>query len=153
MAIKDKYLTISDAAKELGVTRQTISRWIRSGNVSAEKVGREMLIEKDELGRLYDEKMFEQFSEAMSRWIRGAILDYLQEKHYVAEDSVLVVIGQSRKHIKIQGRGEDGIYKVFDIPIKQLELVVDTKAKRLFRIKTVKVITRPLHEQSVEKTK
>ena len=40
MALKDKYLTISEAAKELGVTRQSISRWIKEGRVTAEKIGR-----------------------------------------------------------------------------------------------------------------
>lgn len=56
MDLKDKYLTISEAAKELGVTRQTISRWIRDGKLEAEQVGREKLINKKSLERFLRKK-------------------------------------------------------------------------------------------------
>jgi excisionase family DNA binding protein len=49
MPLKDQYMTISQAAKHLGVTRQTVSRWINAGDISAEKVGREKLIPKGEV--------------------------------------------------------------------------------------------------------
>ncbi len=49
MALKDQYMTISQAAKYLGVTRQTVSRWLSAGELSAEKVGRERLIPKGEV--------------------------------------------------------------------------------------------------------
>ena len=51
MAIKDSYYTVSQAAKELGVTRQSISRWLNTGVLSAEKVGREKLIPKIDVYR------------------------------------------------------------------------------------------------------
>jgi excisionase family DNA binding protein len=51
MALKDSYFTITQAAKELGVTRQTISRWIEQGKLSAERVGREILIAKQEFDK------------------------------------------------------------------------------------------------------
>jgi excisionase family DNA binding protein len=47
MALKDSYFTISEAASYLHVTRQTISRWIKKGELKVEKVGREVLIKKD----------------------------------------------------------------------------------------------------------
>jgi excisionase family DNA binding protein len=46
MALKDKYMTVAEAAREYKVTRQTISRWINEGRVEVEKVGREKLINK-----------------------------------------------------------------------------------------------------------
>lgn len=49
MALKDNYFTVSQASEYLGVTRQTISRWIEEGSIAAEKVGREKLISKEEL--------------------------------------------------------------------------------------------------------
>jgi len=49
MSIKDSYFTISEASKELGVSRQAISRWIAKGKIIAETVGREKLIAKDSL--------------------------------------------------------------------------------------------------------
>ena len=49
MALKDNFLTITQAAEKMRVTRQTISRWIAEGKLSAEKVGREKLIPKHEI--------------------------------------------------------------------------------------------------------
>ncbi len=49
MAIKDEYFTISETAKELGVTRQTISRWVAKGKITTEKIGRERLIKKEDI--------------------------------------------------------------------------------------------------------
>lgn len=49
MALKDKYYTISQASEWLNVTRQTFSRWIKEGKFSTEKVGRETLIEKNQV--------------------------------------------------------------------------------------------------------
>jgi excisionase family DNA binding protein len=51
VALKDSYFTITQAARELGVTRQTISRWIELGKLTAEKVGRETLIAKQEFNK------------------------------------------------------------------------------------------------------
>jgi excisionase family DNA binding protein len=52
MTIKDEYLTISQAAKLLGTTRQTVSRWIRQNRITFEQVGREKLIKKESLNNL-----------------------------------------------------------------------------------------------------
>jgi excisionase family DNA binding protein len=49
LALKDNYFTITEAAKQLNVTRQTVSRWIASGVISGEKIGRETLIDRHEL--------------------------------------------------------------------------------------------------------
>ena len=49
MTIQDEYSTISEAARDLGVTRQTVSRWIASGGLPAERIGREKLIKKDDI--------------------------------------------------------------------------------------------------------
>jgi excisionase family DNA binding protein len=46
MALKEQYFTVSEAATYLGVTRQTISRWIKKGRFRAERFGREILIDK-----------------------------------------------------------------------------------------------------------
>jgi excisionase family DNA binding protein len=56
MALKDSYVTVSQAAKEMGVSRQTISNWLAEGKLSAEAIGREKLIPREQLvsvGREY----------------------------------------------------------------------------------------------------
>ena len=52
MALKDMYYTISEAARELGVSRQTIYRWIADGKVPTEKIGGVMLVEKAAISRI-----------------------------------------------------------------------------------------------------
>jgi excisionase family DNA binding protein len=46
MSIAEDYVTISQAARALSVTRQTIHRWIKQGLLSCERVGREALIDR-----------------------------------------------------------------------------------------------------------
>lgn len=56
MALKDRYYTVSEAAEEARVTRQTISRWITTGEIPCEKVGRNKLIPRSRLLRYIREK-------------------------------------------------------------------------------------------------
>jgi len=51
--LSDKYFTITQAAQYTGFTRQTISRWVKMGKLTSEKVGREVLIKKDEVGKVF----------------------------------------------------------------------------------------------------
>ena len=46
MAIKDLYFTISEAAKELDVSRQTVYRWIADSKMTTEKIGGVILVDK-----------------------------------------------------------------------------------------------------------
>lgn len=55
--LKDEYLTLGQSAEALKVTRQTIARWIKSGKIKTERVGREVLIHKSELGKYFTEKI------------------------------------------------------------------------------------------------
>jgi excisionase family DNA binding protein len=140
--LTDEYVTISQAAKAVNVTRQTISRWIRQGKIPAEKIGRETLLEKERLFLLYDEKMRDYFSESIDRWMRRAATVYLREKNYVSENSTMIVAYQSVKRIKIVAWEKDGSRIVFDIPIGQMRFVIDREAKELLRLKTAKVIVK-----------
>ena len=47
MALGDEYFTISQAAEQVGVTRQTIARWVKEGRLAGERLGRECLIPKE----------------------------------------------------------------------------------------------------------
>lgn len=42
----DNYYTIGQTARLLGVTRQTIHRWLVANKIKGERVGRETLIQK-----------------------------------------------------------------------------------------------------------
>ena len=45
-ALKDFYM-LGEAARELGVNRVTIRRWIKAGKIKAQKVGPVVWIEKE----------------------------------------------------------------------------------------------------------
>lgn len=45
-------LKVTDVAKELNVTRQTIVNWIKSGYIKAVKIGTVYRIEEEEVERL-----------------------------------------------------------------------------------------------------
>ncbi len=84
MALKDEYFTISEAAKELNVTRQTISRWIKQRKIVAEKIGRETLVKKDEIRNYMElpKKM------AYLKWaVKEAELMARKEYDYDSKDS------------------------------------------------------------------
>lgn len=49
MALTDDYLTISQVAERLKVTRQTVSRWISQGIIEGERIGREVLLKKSDI--------------------------------------------------------------------------------------------------------
>ena len=80
MALKDEYFTISEAAQMVGVTRQTVSRWIKEGELFAEKIGREVVIRQDKLLQYKCSKVVERFGEALSMmaelWLRIEFEEY-----------------------------------------------------------------------------
>jgi excisionase family DNA binding protein len=57
MQITDYFLTISQTAKLLNVTRQTISRWVKVGQLNSQHIGREVLISKREIECLFKERI------------------------------------------------------------------------------------------------
>jgi len=61
MAIKDMYYTVSEAAKELDTSRQTIYRWIANNKIPIEKIGGVVLVEK----KAVDEYAADRFTKAM----------------------------------------------------------------------------------------
>lgn len=89
MALKDKYITISEASKELRVTRQTISRWVKTGKFKAvEKVGRETLIPRDEIEKLRYERS-EYGMDRLFRLFATRTLNYIRRKfHYHKGDHI-----------------------------------------------------------------
>lgn len=80
MAIKDRYWTISEAAKQFNVTRQTISRWIADGKISVEKVGRETLIKKKDLHQYHRRRLSEAAAESIVDLYLATAEDYCREK-------------------------------------------------------------------------
>ncbi len=49
--MKKQFYSVNEAAELCGVSRMTISRWLKSGKISAETVGRTKLIPVSELSK------------------------------------------------------------------------------------------------------
>jgi len=85
MALKDKYFTISEAAQIAGVTRQTVSRWVAEDYLTAEKVGRQTLIDKKQFGQY----LRQQSAYRMATDIVDGMTERIREKYkYSKEDKV-----------------------------------------------------------------
>ncbi|MFH1560014.1 MAG: excisionase family DNA-binding protein [Chloroflexota bacterium] len=56
LPINVNYFTLGMAAKEIGVHKVTLWRWIRDGKLETYRVGREVLIGKDTVERLKQER-------------------------------------------------------------------------------------------------
>jgi excisionase family DNA binding protein len=92
MALKDTYFTISEAAKALNVSRQTIYRWIADKKIASEKVGGVILVEK----KAIQESALKNFFESFSRMMDNYSVEYVRKKcGYKEEDKI--VRGKSEK--------------------------------------------------------
>jgi len=89
MALKDTYYTISEAAKAVGVARQTVSHWINDGKISAEKVGRAMLIDKQKLHQYNNERL----GEEKRRSTEGQLICFIREKYNYTDEDEIVFTG------------------------------------------------------------
>ncbi len=103
MALQDKYVTINQAAWILNVTRQTISRWISEKKLPAEKVGRTVLIDRQELWSLKQVML----NAELSSWILEMAEMYaIWSNNYTVDDD-----------IKLRDIREDGVV-VMDVKRK-----------------------------------
>lgn len=98
MALKDKYISVSQAAKELGVTRQTIHRWIAKKYVPAEKVGRVVLIKKEDLHKYHKLRLSEAAADSVLAMYKSAVENILRETGHLKEG----------ERIEIAGPGDEG---------------------------------------------
>ena len=80
MALKDNYITITQAAKQLGVTRQTISRWIAKGRVPGEKIGRETLIKKKDLYKYHIMKLTYAATDSIMELYTATVADLFHQE-------------------------------------------------------------------------
>ena len=93
MALKDKYFTISEAAKQLGVTRQTISRWVAKGYVPADKIGRETLIKQKDLNKYQNFRLSTDAAKSILALYEAKLEEYLHEKGRLEKGTHIEVVG------------------------------------------------------------
>lgn len=71
-----KYLTTSELAKLLGISRIAVFKKIKSGKIKAKKIGRNFVIEKKELGGILDESLTERKKTEIDASVKKTIKEY-----------------------------------------------------------------------------
>jgi len=123
MALKDEYYTISEAAEQVGVTRQTISRWINEGKLLAEKIGRETLIKIEQVNQLIDERL----TVLIGKYVDRRLGTFLKEKYNYTKGDIIEPLGTKRKPFAIgySVRRKDGNREKVWIHIGKVEFSED----------------------------
>lgn len=71
-----KYLTTSELAKLLGISRIAVFKKIKAGKIKAKKIGRNFVIDKKELGGILDESLTERKKNEISASVKKTIEEY-----------------------------------------------------------------------------
>ncbi len=121
MALKNTYFTISEAAKELSVSRQTVYRWIADKNISTEKVGGVILIRKETIKKYITQKASESFAQMVYMFLKESIR---KELGYTAAD--IIEETKSGKHeVAFLVTRKDGTRE--KVRVGGIEVTIDVK--------------------------
>jgi len=94
MALKDMYFSISEAAEELKVSRQTIYRWIADKKIPSEKVGGVILVEKVAINKY----AIERATEFISSMFDSLSFDALRQELGYADKDRIERVGSERDY-------------------------------------------------------
>lgn len=135
MAIKDEYFTISEAARELGVTRQTISRWISQDKIKGERIGKETLIKKKDLFDYQQRKLIDAAARQIVALMNRAYTDYCQAKGYIkaVEHVEEVNTNKYSDFVELLVEGLDGSTRRFKLSAKENRKVLDRANPKLVK--------------------
>jgi excisionase family DNA binding protein len=114
MALKDTYFTISEAAREASVTRQTVSRWIREGKLPAERIGRETLIKKQDM-RKYQVSL--SAADAVIAVVMAARNDFCHERFALKKTERVRELKKRRGEWYLILRQHNNTMRPFKLPI------------------------------------
>jgi excisionase family DNA binding protein len=133
MALKDKYITVTEAAEMAGVTRQTISRWIVEGHLIAEKIGRHVVINKKNFGDYLRRQDAYRMAAQIIRGLAGRIQ---HEYNYTKEDKINFLKLDSAKDIfHFSVVRKDGTHEEVSVSVsrpQKLEGVQSTDKEKAF---------------------
>lgn len=74
--IKKDYISTTEAAKILGVSRIAVHKKIRSGEIAAQKIGRNYIIERQQLHRGVSAPLRETDKRQIERAVRRTVSEY-----------------------------------------------------------------------------
>lgn len=134
MALKDEYLTVSQAARELGVTRQTISRWIAKKYVPVERVGRFALIKKKDLQKYHHWRLSEAAANSIVALAAATIADVFREEGRIKQGShVRFAEARDKNIMKMSDEEKAKVNKTMQPIVVEILKELDSKVKDEFR--------------------
>lgn len=71
-----EYISVSEAAELLGISRVAVFKRIQKGQLKAEKVGRNYIIKVDDLGQIFKEKISKEKKQTIDKAIKKTIKEY-----------------------------------------------------------------------------
>ncbi len=125
MAIKDDYYTLSEFARLLDVTRQTVSRWLKVGQITGERIGRQVFIPKSEFDKYEDrfqKRIAEYFINEMAKAIRETFKHPPEDKiEFQIYDGEHVIFRVTRKDgLRLRAKVSFNIHE--DEPIMEIQI-------------------------------
>jgi excisionase family DNA binding protein len=76
MVNEEKFLSTARLAKILGVSRITVYKKVKSGEIKATKVGRTFVIDRKDLGGILEEKLTPEQKTAIKKAVQKAVNEY-----------------------------------------------------------------------------
>ena len=76
MTKKEKYLSVAQLAKILGISRIAVYKKIIKGEIEAIKVGRSFIISREELGKILGETLTEKQKKIIDKGMEKTIKEY-----------------------------------------------------------------------------
>jgi excisionase family DNA binding protein len=76
MSYQNKFLTTSQLAKLLGISRVAVYKKIKKGQIKAIRPGRNYLIDKNDLAGVLDDKLTSEQKESVAQAVKKTVQDY-----------------------------------------------------------------------------
>ena len=133
MGIKDIYLTISETAKELNVSKQTIYRWLAENKFPSEKIGGVVLIDKKSVLEYKTQQRDKSFFEVMAANIEG----FLRKEYKYGKEDEFIDSGVEDDYLTYIVKRENGKFEKI-IEIHDDGFVFDNKRYKWNDIKRIK---------------
>ena len=148
MAIKDLYYTISEAAKELNVSRQTIYRWIADDKIPTEKIGGVILVEKGAINK----HAAKRFMESMSQLFDGLAFDALRQELGYTDEDIIERAKNERDYLVFLVTRKNGTREKVLVGGSEITMASDRKQKTpVFSGMKLKEITRTDYKEPKSK--
>ena len=74
--MENKFISTTELAKILGVSRVTVFKRIKAGQIKAVKVGRNYVIDRKDLGGILNEDLTDKDKEIISKVVKRVVKEY-----------------------------------------------------------------------------